>query len=91
MSLVSKTVTAENQFTDWIGIENGVLAITGTFVGTVTLQHMQSGTGTATDAQTFTAAGVHSLSGTAGELFRAGIKTGGYTSGTAYLTLNNGA
>lgn len=90
MSMVPVTVSAENSFTDWIGIEKGSLLVTGTFVGTVTLQVKQATSGNIIDLDTVTAAGLSLIDNGGGELYRAGIKTGEYTSGTAYITLNSG-
>lgn len=95
----SANLTAENTFTDPIRI-NGVdgarvfaVIITGTFVATVTLQYSVGAVGSWVDTATgsWTAPTSVSYDDTLDNqiiYYRLGIKTGGYTSGTAALTIS---
>lgn len=94
----SATVTAQNQFTAPIRV-TGVdgarvfsVLIDGTFVATVTLQYSISAPGSWVDAPSgsFTAPAAVSYDDTLDNqvyYYRIGVKTGGYTSGTANLSL----
>lgn len=97
---VSSNLTAENTFTDPIqitGITRGrifAITITGTWVGTITLQRSISTVGTWTDVVTY--AGNQSISyddNLDNQIiyYRLGFKTGGYTSGTATCSMNYSA
>lgn len=87
-----KTVNAENLFTDWVKMgPTGILTIEDTSSGnmTITLQ-CYTKNGTTIDVDTKTAAGRYTFDGGGGDLWRAGCKTGGYTSGTFTVLLQNG-
>ena len=80
---------AADTYTDWIAVgDHGCLTITGTFVGTLTLQHKQFKSGAISPVQEFTAVTEPpvTLDGR-GEFYRVGFKAGAYTSGTAVVTL----
>ena len=87
------TLTAENTFTDWVRL-NGqpwCVGVSGTFSATVTVQLCPPGgsVDTAADihaSSTLTAAGALVGSPLGGGWYaRVGIKTGGFTSGTAVV------
>jgi len=81
-----KAITAENQWTDSIRVRNrGVVVIedTGSISATFTLQiKPKDGSSYVTTGDTFTAAGAWAFDA-AGELYRIGVATGDFTSGTA--------
>jgi hypothetical protein len=90
--VVERSITAQNQFTDSIRLTGLFdLSISGTFAGTVTVQRSYDNSSWK-DVDTFTAP--TEKTGTQGEIawYRAGIKTGAYTSGTAVVSIagNNG-
>lgn len=99
MAKVTVSVDEQNEFTDWIQpaqqLAHGVtgsgfldLVISGTWGGTVTLQKKHGTDGTTYDVETFTsndAVLIEDHSSTV--YYRAGIKTGEYTSGTAVILL----
>ena len=85
------SVTAQNQFSPEINLRSGgVLTLTGTWSATVTLQRKlpdESGwvdvTNNSGTATTFTTNGTFSISPSdSPSLWRWGVKTGNYTSGT---------
>lgn len=91
------SITAQNSFGTPIAIKTGgLLTLTGTFTATVSLQRLLDGTastwvdvtnnsGTAT---TFTTIGTYTISPIAVPgIYRWGVKTGNYTSGTVVGTL----
>lgn len=91
-AIVKQTLTEEGAFTSPIKIFSGRFSvqITGTFSGTVTIQRadgsIQSADLEATDyatADTFTAAGAKTGEEGGIAWYRAGFKTGDYTSGSA--------
>ena len=88
MSSVTASISAQNTFTDALELFGHFnLSISGTFVGTVTVQRSFDGGSTWVDVDTFT-----STTETYGfdpmqVHYRAGIKTGAYTSGTAVVSL----
>ena len=89
MPEVTKDVSAENTFTDAIRVKDYFnLSISNTFSGTVTVQRSLDGT-TWRDVDDFTA--IIETYGFDPEpyFYRAGIKTGNYTSGTASLRLGD--
>jgi hypothetical protein len=97
---VSASVTAENQFSDPIrvtGIDAGrvfSIVITGTWVATVTLQRSVGEPGDWTDVTTYTTNQSTSYDDTLDNqiiYYRIGVKTGGYTSGTADCQLSYAA
>lgn len=87
--LVTKDVSAENTFSDGLYVVGDFnLSISGTFVGTVTVQRSFDQGSTWRDVDTFTAP--IETAGSDPEpvvVYRAGIKTGEYTSGTASIRI----
>lgn len=89
--LKTKSVTAQNQWTDPVQVENAAAwGATGTgWVSTVTLQYCipgnscsASGTDWVDTGDVLTSAGVYVIPEGAFLYYRVGVKTGGYTSGT---------
>lgn len=84
------SLTAQNTFTDWLQLskKDFTVGISGTWVGTVTVQKSNDKGITALDVEDLTAnaqkAGFEPESGI---FYRAGFKTGNYTSGTAVIRL----
>ena len=99
MSKVTVSAGEENKFTDWIQpmvqLAHGVtgagfldLSISGTWEGTVTLQKKHGVDGTTHEVETYTANAVALIEDHSPTVYyRAGIATGGYTSGTAVVLL----
>ena len=88
MSTVTKSVSAEDTWSDPLEVLNGFdLSISGTFVGTVTVQRSFDGGSVWRDVDTFT--GPIETFGTQPSYsnYRVGIASGNYTSGTAVVTL----
>lgn len=83
MPLASKDVTAENQFTDWMGIQgdNQLLDIKvlGYSAGTVTLQYRPSPSGTVYDEKSYTANAHDVMDAPGTGEYRLGVKTGNYS------------
>ena len=91
MRIVSVDVTAQNQFTEWLripGMAVMTIADTGAMNMTTTLQCRVSSTATSIDSDTQTLAGAYPLSCGGNLEWRAGVKIGGYTAGTATITLS---
>lgn len=89
---VTAAIAAQNTFTDPIRIqEHGTIRISGTFTATVSLQRSEDGVTWHDTGDTWTAAGVHSFSDYTKMLYRAGVKTSGYTTGTVSLWLGSGS
>lgn len=89
--LVTATVTAENQFTDSIRLSGAFdLSIAGTFAATVTVQRSYDNSAWR-DVDTFT--NPTEETGFQGEIayYRAGVKTGDFTSGSASVSLAGSA
>ena len=87
MDIVTEDISAQNTFTDGLYLRGDFsLSIAGTFSGTVTVQRSFDGS-TWADVDTFTS--VYEGNGYEGVgcQYRAGIKTGEYTSGTASVTI----
>lgn len=92
------TVTAENQFTDWIRCgqsQRMSIYITGDLSGTITLQakkpeHTVADNPTfITDVEAHTTNGLRNTDQVVGTFdFRLGCKTGDYTSGSAFIEIN---
>ena len=82
-------ISAGNTFTPWLKLSGAFsLSISGTWAGTVTIQRSFDGGTTPLDVQTYTA----NIEDTGSEpredtVYRVGIKTGNYTSGTANVRL----
>ena len=94
-SNVTAAITAENTFTDWLTVDKGQRFSTdvwGTFVGVVTLQKSYDGGTTILDDPTTITAPAAEISLPLAETtnYRIGIKTSGYTSGTANVRLGRG-
>lgn len=93
---VSASVTAQNNFTDGVTIFGGAsLVITGTWVATVTLQRSPDAgatwvddTDNAGNAISFTANQRFQFTEYSNDIqYRAGVKTGGFTSGTVVMEI----
>lgn len=90
MARKDKTITAENQFTDFLRIsEKGVVTLEGTFSATLTLQMKKGGTSGIIDVDTVTTGGRYTFDGY-GDDWRIGVKTGGYSSGTIEARIQQG-
>ena len=90
--LVTAALTAENTFTDWIySTKEFNLSISGTFVGTITVQRALDTArpdADARDVDTFTAPiETYGFEPSGVALYRAGFKTGEFTSGTANIRI----
>jgi len=87
--LVTKDITAENTFSDGLYVVGDFnLSISGTFVATVTVQRSFDQGSTWRDVDTFTAP--IETAGSDPEpvvVYRAGVKTGDFTSGTASIRI----
>ena len=82
------SLTGADQFSDAITIVGDMsLTISGTFVGTVTVQRSFDGGSTWLDVDTFTTPTEEVGFEPAGCQYRVGIKAGEYTSGTATVGL----
>ena len=90
IKLRTRTITGENLFTDaaeLVGYFN--LSITGTWVGTVTVQRSFDSGSTWYDVDTWTTnTQEYGLEPERGIQYRVGIKTGGYTSGSCVVRLS---
>jgi hypothetical protein len=88
MPATTKTISAADSFTDAVHIIGDFnLSISGTFSATVTVQRSTDGT-TWRDVDTFTASTEEVGYDPMKNFYRAGIKTGDYTSGSATILLN---
>jgi len=88
MPATTKTLSAQNTFTDPIHIIGDFnLSISGTFSGTVTVQRSTDGT-TWRDVDTWTIPVEEVGYDPIKNYYRAGFKTGQYTSGSATILLN---
>jgi hypothetical protein len=64
--------------------------VSGTWVGTVSLQRSEDGGTTWYDTgDTWTSNGVYSFTDYSNQYYRVGVKTGGYTSGTVGLWIGD--
>ena len=93
MPIDTQALTAENTYTKAIDVTDKFsVFVSGTFVGTITLQGKQAGANDSTyvDLQTSVDAPViwNDDAGVKMEI-RAGFKTGEYTSGTANVTVED--
>ena len=85
--IVSASIGAQNTFTDSIKLSGPFdLSISGTFVGTVTVQRSYDNSSWK-DVDTFTSPTEDYGFQPEIAWYRAGIKTGAYTSGTAIVSL----
>jgi hypothetical protein len=88
MPATTKTISAADSFTDAVHIIGDFnLSISGTFSATVTVQRSTDNT-TWRDVDTFTASTEEVGYDPMKNFYRAGIKTGDYTSGSATILLN---
>ena len=88
MPATTKTLYAQNTFTDAVHIIGDFnLSISGTFVATVTVQRSTDGT-VWRDVVAFTTESEVVRYDPMKNFYRAGIKTGGYTSGSATIQIN---
>jgi hypothetical protein len=88
MPATTKTISAADSFTDAVHIIGDFnLSISGTFSATVTVQRSTDGT-TWRDVDTFTAPSEEVGYDPMKNFYRAGIKAGDYTSGSATILLN---
>jgi hypothetical protein len=88
MPATTKTISAADSFTDAVHIIGDFnLSISGTFSATVTVQRSTDGA-TWRDVDTFTAPSEEVGYDPMKNFYRAGIKTGDYTSGSATILLN---
>ncbi len=98
-AVLSAQNTFTNQFADEDGATFGVrvvetdsdmlyirLTVGGTYTGTITLQYSTNGTSGWTDMGDYTA-GSYDVVATSGRWYRAGFKTGNYTSGSAIVSV----
>lgn len=92
----TKTITAQNQFTDWIALkQGGILTVAATaFTANIKIQRRGADgnavniTDNAGSAITITAVGTYTINAASTPAeYRAGVETGGFTSATA-LVLN---
>lgn len=86
---VTASVTAENSFTEWLDVWPGHVdvGISGTWVGTVTVQRKLNSSDTVLDVDTFTSNFQGYFTVGSGQAVRVGVKTGDYTSGTVVITV----
>ena len=89
IGLVEKDITAENTFSDGIYTEGGFnISIAGTFVATVTVQRSFDQGSTWRDVDTFTAPiETYGVDPEPVVVYRAGVKTGDFTSGTVSIRI----
>lgn len=93
MPLITASLIAENTFSDPIGRAETSqgdigISVSGTFVGTLTVQRSLDKGATWGDTATTTTAPVEtSVTPVPGALYRIGFKTGAFTSGTAAIKL----
>jgi len=87
MDVVTKSITAQNTFSDGLSLRGDFsLSIGGTFSATVTVQRSFDGS-TWADVDTFTSQYEGNGYEGVGAQYRAGVKTGDFTSGTVEVTL----
>lgn len=90
---VTASLSAANTYTDWMPLSKYSrlfhLSISGTWAGTITLQRSVDGGTTPLDVATYTA-NIEDPGEEVevGIVYRAGFKTGEYTSGTAVVRLS---
>ena len=89
IGLVEKAVTAENTFSDGLYTEGAFnLSLSGTFVATVTVQRSFDQGSTWRDVDTFTAPiETYGNDPEPVVVYRAGVKTGDFTSGTVNIRI----
>ena len=85
--LTTKAISAENTFSDAVNLEGYFnISISGTFVATVTVQRSYDGTNWH-DVDSWTAPAEEVGFDPEYRLYRVGVKTGNYTSGTVVIRL----
>lgn len=90
---VTASLSAQNTYTDWMTLskysKSFHLSISGTWAGTITLQRSVDGGTTPLDVNTYTE-NVEDPGDEVevGIVYRAGFKTGKYTSGTAVVRIS---
>jgi len=89
--VVRASLTAADVWSDYLTVTAGSFnfSIWGTFVATVTVQRTFDNGTTWHDVDTFTSAGEWVGTDGEGAIYRAGIKSGEYTSGTAEIRMAN--
>lgn len=87
---VSKTITAQNVFTNWVTLDHeSDLSISGIAGDTVTVQRTRDGGTTIRDIESFTSDVEKIISPSRqGIQYRVGIKTGNYVGGTVLVEIN---
>jgi hypothetical protein len=83
-------ITAENQFTTAITVKGSAVVYfhdSGSFSGTITLQVSRDGGSTWVDVENYTSETVKAITYGGNMMWRIGCKTGGYTSGSATVAL----
>jgi len=92
IQVLTKLSTAQNTWTDWGLIRNNFnlsVAVSTTWIGTITVQRKFGSTGTEKDVISYSTAeedvGIEPEDDV---YYRAGVKTGGYTAGTATIRLS---
>jgi hypothetical protein len=89
MELVTRAINAENTFTDGVYIKGDfALSLVGTFVSTVTVQRSWNGSDYY-DVDTFTSTTESNGYDGVGVMYRVGVKSGDYTSGTVTATIRD--
>lgn len=92
-AIVSKAISSANLFTDESRFNYGYfnISIWGTFAATITLQRSFDDGDTWLDVDTFDEAAEKIVANAEGDcLWRIGVKSGQYTSGTAHVRLGQG-
>jgi hypothetical protein len=89
MNSKTAAIEAENAFTvpHWIGSGPFNISVWGTFVATVTVQRSFDDGATFRDVASFTEATEEAGFEPEGTLYRIGVKTGDYTSGTVNVRI----
>ena len=83
IGIVSKTITTQNTFSDWLALGKVNVSITGISGDTVTVQRSKDGGTTILDVKSYTSNKQESGEEIEhGWSYRIGIKTGGYSAGT---------
>lgn len=86
-TLTTKTISAQNTFSDPVQLQGAFnLSISGTFVATVVVQRSPDGTNWF-DVDSFTAPSEEVGFEPEYLYYRAGVKTGGYTSGSVVIRI----
>jgi len=89
IGMAEKDISAENTFSDGLYTEGDFnLSISGTFVATITVQRSFDKGSTWRDVDTFTAPiETYGVDPEPVVVYRAGVKTGDYTSGTVSIRI----